>query len=294
MQETDPNKRVWRILTPIFIQWGMSFVGSMCISIWLMAKSFPQLMAASTDQSQLTKLMNEMMEEMLRYSVEITIITAALTIPVVLWMFLSDRKKEKLAGLVIAKKAPLWQYGILLVMGVVVCLGLNNVLTLLNLVLSSAQYQDASEQLYSIKFGLQLISWGLLLPIAEELIFRGLIYKRLREYSSVIKAACFSALLFGVYHGNLIQGIYAFIIGGILAYVYETYGSIKAPIFLHVVVNVTSIMATKYDLFIWMFKEPLRVGIVSAVCAGVGASMYVLIQKLNKDMQETKDIQEAN
>ena len=46
-----------------------------------------------------------------------------------------------------------------------------------------------------------------------------------------------SALLFAVLHGNLVQGVYAFVLGVYFAWLMERYGSIKVPILGHMSAN---------------------------------------------------------
>lgn len=59
---------------------------------------------------------------------------------------------------------------------------------------------------------------SILAPISEELIFRGYILQTLRPYGKKF-AICFSAFLFGAFHGNLLQTPYAFLMGLVLGYV---------------------------------------------------------------------------
>ena len=59
---------------------------------------------------------------------------------------------------------------------------------------------------------------SILAPISEELIFRGYILQTLRPYGRKFAIVC-SAFLFGVFHGNLLQTPYAFLMGLILGYV---------------------------------------------------------------------------
>jgi len=59
-------------------------------------------------------------------------------------------------------------------------------------------------------------------PIAEEILFRGLIQGTLRPYGK--RFAIFgSAFLFGMFHGNLVQTPFAFAVGLVLGYTAETY-----------------------------------------------------------------------
>ncbi len=68
---------------------------------------------------------------------------------------------------------------------------------------------------------------SILAPISEELIFRGVILRALRPYGK--KFAIFgSAFLFGLFHGNLLQTPYAFLMGLLLGYVTVEYSVLWA------------------------------------------------------------------
>lgn len=72
---------------------------------------------------------------------------------------------------------------------------------------------------------------SILAPISEELIFRGVVLQSLRPYGKRFAVVC-SAVLFGVFHGNLIQTPYAFLLGIVLGYVTVEY-SIGWAVALH-------------------------------------------------------------
>jgi membrane protease YdiL (CAAX protease family) len=77
----------------------------------------------------------------------------------------------------------------------------------------------------------------ILAPIAEELIFRGVVYRYARLNMSFIGADILQAVLFGIYHMNLIQGIYAFVIGLFLGFVASRGRGIRYSILLHILFN---------------------------------------------------------
>lgn len=91
--------------------------------------------------------------------------------------------------------------------------------------------------------GMLLVA-GVLAPIVEEIAFRGLLYRWLRERLGVGVGMVGSALAFSVLHGiaGLIPAIA--VLGLILAWVYERTGSIWAPVIVHGVYNaiVTTIL----------------------------------------------------
>lgn len=73
-------------------------------------------------------------------------------------------------------------------------------------------------------------------PLVEELIFRKILIDRCGRYGEAA-SALLSGLAFGLFHGNLTQGIYAFCLGYFLALVYSKTGKIQATIGIHMVVN---------------------------------------------------------
>lgn len=77
-------------------------------------------------------------------------------------------------------------------------------------------------------------------PISEELIFRGAILDRLYLAFPFWAANLLQALLFGIYHMNLVQGIYAFVLGAVLGLVRVSVGTIFASIGTHIIFNATS------------------------------------------------------
>ncbi|MBR3396265.1 MAG: CPBP family intramembrane metalloprotease [Lachnospiraceae bacterium] len=74
-------------------------------------------------------------------------------------------------------------------------------------------------------------------PIAEELVFRGLTYSRIKHYLGVPAAVILSSLIFGIYHANIVQFIYASLIGILLSLYYEKSGSLHACVLAHMAMN---------------------------------------------------------
>ena len=81
-----------------------------------------------------------------------------------------------------------------------------------------------------------LLLMVIMAPIFEEIIFRKLLIDRTIQYGKGV-SILLSALIFGLFHGNLNQFFYAFIIGGFFAYVYIKTGKIIYTILLHLTIN---------------------------------------------------------
>lgn len=73
-------------------------------------------------------------------------------------------------------------------------------------------------------------------PIIEEYVFRKLLVDRTLRYGQGV-AVLMSGLLFGLFHGNLNQFVYAFPMGLFLAFLYVRTGKLKISIALHMICN---------------------------------------------------------
>lgn len=76
-----------------------------------------------------------------------------------------------------------------------------------------------------------------LAPFSEELLFRGVTMRIARRAFPFWVANIIQAVLFGVFHMNMLQGCYAFALGLILGYICEYGGSIYYSIFFHFLFN---------------------------------------------------------
>lgn len=113
----------------------------------------------------------------------------------------------------------------------------NNLVNISPLPELSESYEETSAMLMSGSLMLQLLCVGILAPVVEELVMRGLLYERLREFMKPKWAIFLGGVLFGVFHGNLVQGIYAACCGWFLCWLMETYHSLKATVLSHMVSN---------------------------------------------------------
>ena len=76
----------------------------------------------------------------------------------------------------------------------------------------------------------------ILTPIIEEFVFRGVLLDKLRRFGDKT-AIIFTALVFGLFHGNFSQFFYAFALGLIFAYITIKTNTIRYSIVLHMLVN---------------------------------------------------------
>lgn len=295
-----PENRFLRIWGPVLIKWGIGIGVSMAAvmlfeSFTILKKSGMDINAMRNmaqiwdiiyqnmlDVSRSSELAKEAAEELMRYATPIEGVAAFLTIPVLLVMFYRDTIREKLAGFVPNKKAALWKYAAILVMTAAMTLGLNNLIELSGMMKVSAGYEDTMNSLYAASFPMQILCLGILIPICEELVFRGLMFRRLRQGGNFLAAALYSSFVFGFLHVNMVQMLYGFILGFTFCYLYEKYGSVKAPMFAHIASNILSVLLTEFNAMEWMTAEPVRIGTITVACASIASAMYVWIQKIEE------------
>lgn len=137
-------------------------------------------------------------------------------------------------------------YPLSLVLGVVCCLGLNGLVELSGLKQLFSDYTQVSEELFTSALWLQIVAMGAAIPLTEELIFRGFLYGTLRRYGTIPAAVVISSILFGLYHGNVVQGVYACLFSILLAITYEKSGALSVPVLIHGISNLTSVLVESY------------------------------------------------
>jgi len=84
---------------------------------------------------------------------------------------------------------------------------------------------------------LMIILGGVLVPVAEEVFFRGVLYRFMRQYSGRWLAIIASSLIFGALHGDIAVACATFVMGIVLAWFYETSGSLWPSIMIHATNN---------------------------------------------------------
>ncbi len=90
---------------------------------------------------------------------------------------------------------------------------------------------------HPVEVGLQIISVVIMAPIAEELLFRGILFNTIKHAGYPLAGMFASAALFALVHGSMALMLPLFVMGFALAWVYEKSGSIIAPIVMHATFN---------------------------------------------------------
>ena len=294
------ENRFLRIWGPLLIKWGIG-IGISMFAMFLIEgvviiresglninnmQDYGQIQEFLTnylnDTATSSDFMNKLTIEFLKYTTPVQGVAALVTIPILMIMFHRDRIKERISGFIPNKKAAIWKYSGIVVMVAAMTIGLNNLIVISGLSKASESYEQTLESFYTASIPVQILCLGILIPLCEEYVFRGLMFRRLRQTDSFLRAAIYSSLVFGFFHINIVQTLYGFVLGMLFCYFYEKYGSVKAPILAHIVANIISVILTEVNALEWMAQVPLRMGIITVACASVASTMYVLIQRIDE------------
>ncbi len=217
--------RIWDVVNPFILA---------IVLLFLISAIFTMIMAQVTGNLDYTQALQEMTVSPL----VVNIAFYGISILVFGRLFRRDHLRFGLPVFNWSKKKAV----LVIILASAACIGFNFLLVYSPLVRIFPGYQ-ASAQASFVKQPLVLLilSNVLLGPAAEELIFRGLICRRGVVQFSLWPAVILSAALFGLYHGNMLQFIYALGIGIVLGLCREKSGSILVTILIHMIINAFAI-----------------------------------------------------
>lgn len=170
----------------------------------------------------------------------LTSMTAVLVLPLFWRMYRNDRI---LYGREAPKKMKWQDYLGIAALGIACNIALTLVM---NVLLSYVPVSnEVQENLFQSNLLIQLFGVGILVPFMEEVLFRGLVYNRLRGYTRTAQPAMvLAAVIFAVYHGNIVQMLFAFPMALIMTALYQRWNTLKASTAFHMAVNLSSVLIT--------------------------------------------------
>lgn len=98
-----------------------------------------------------------------------------------------------------------------------------------------------SSSVLSMSMPVMLLLMGVLGPLSEEIVFRGVVLNGYKKSGNTIRAILFSALLFGLMHMNFNQAAYAIFLGIVMAVLVEATGSLWGSAVFHMTVNLQNV-----------------------------------------------------
>ena len=152
---------------------------------------------------------------------------------------------------------------------------------------ADAAAADASAQAGRVSLPLGILIYGVLSPLAEETVFRGITLQRLyllchekkSGKTAFLLAAGLSSLLFGIYHGSLVQGLYAAAMGFLFCLFLALGGNLFRVIVLHGGANVMTLFLSQAGTFRRASASVMAGAFGIAFCCGG----YVLFSRKHKN-----------
>lgn len=158
----------------------------------------------------------------------------------------------------------------------------NNLIDISPLPELSGSYEETSAMLMSGSLILQLLCVGILAPIVEEILMRGIIFGRLHDMMRPAWAIFWGGLLFGIFHGNIVQGVYASFFGWFLCWLMERFGTIKATCLSHMVSNMAVTLIVGTSLYNQIFENDIVFWVVT-IAAAVFFVMAIFLLSIHRE-----------
>ncbi len=164
-------------------------------------------------------------------------------------------------------------------------MAVNNVIAMTPLIEASAGFQSANQAFFAGGVVFELLGSCLVIPLAEELLYRGVVERRLSLLCGSAPAIVLSAVIFGVMHWNVVQFLYAGILGLLLAWLLERTGFLYAPVLAHIGANVMAVVRSETGWLDFAY-QPTAAGVAVTVLLFAVAAFAVLLVKKGGVRQE--------
>ncbi len=105
---------------------------------------------------------------------------------------------------------------------------------------------ESSENMFDIPLPAQLLLYTVVSPLAEEALFRWFLYDLVCRFARWQVAAVIVSALFALWHGNLVQMIYAFPAGLVMQELRRRSHSMGEPVSCHIGANLTAILVNAF------------------------------------------------
>ena len=147
MYPDSPGKQFWHIWGPLIIKMGIGFIissiAAAIFGVYYLCRHYGINAEVLADARQMQIISERFMRDSMELAQTISLkfydyttlvdgVASFITIPVMWFMFHRDRVRERRVGYVPNKKAPLWKYAAVIIMGIALCVAMNNLILIGN------------------------------------------------------------------------------------------------------------------------------------------------------------------
>lgn len=159
-------------------------------------------------------------------------------VPAVLFMF--GTKTDP--GRLIAHNRPKFTTALLVVVFTFLCMPAIIAVNAFSMLFVDNEVAGLQSYMLSVPWWQILLMVGIIGPVSEEFVFRGVIYHGYKTSQRFVGSMLLSALLFGLTHLNFNQMSYAVLVGIVSVLLLEGSGSIFYSMLFHICINTTNVV----------------------------------------------------
>jgi len=227
--------KIWRVLYPILIFFAFQFAVSIAMSIVLTVLYIMKMPPGTAVTDYMPQIADMIMSKVLW----MTLVSDAVMVPLFAFLYIRQRKGQRRVPL---SSFGIADYALTAVLAVAANFAVSGVISGFSLTQYFSGYEAVMNGIESGSLALQIVTVGIVGPVLEEFLMRGVVLGRLRRYMKTVPAVLIQAAMFGFIHLNLLQGLYAAIFGVIMGYLYVKYESIVLCIVFHITLNTMSVI----------------------------------------------------
>jgi hypothetical protein len=253
MPSYSVSRRIWRVVYPVLIFLGIS---TLVLSTAIVMFVDVDEIIDNAMSYDFYILVDALIEESMAFSLEhvllLTLISNILCCLIFIPMWRKTvRETPKFSGTNVTST----NVSLTIIISISAYFVVSGIVAVFDLISFFPSYQAVSELVIGGGFLLQFLTIGIAAPIIEELLFRGIVFNRLLFWMPVWVAIIIQAAVFGVIHGNMLQGLYAFVLGVFYGWLYVRFRTIWLPIIGHVAFNMTNVFLVAVFDFIGELDE---------------------------------------
>lgn len=206
------------------------------------------------------------------------LLTSLAVLPM-LYVMYRDKSTKK----TVQKKQPLYLAAVMFVTGACFAVAWNTFLGMVKIEEYSASYGQVAKTFYNGTLFLEIFALCIVIPIVEELLYRGIVFKRSADFLGNRPAIFLSAVIFGLVHMNLVQFIYASVFGILLAYITDLTGTLTGAAAAHMAANLTSVLSAEKEMFSFLDNGTAVKIQTMVILFGISAVGIWTVYKINSD-----------
>ena len=176
---------------------------------------------------------------------------------------------------------------------IVICISVacNNLISMTPLVELSEGFKEANAGFYGGTLVAELISSAIATPFLEELVFRGIVFGRLKSMLPKPAAILISAVCFAIMHFNIVQFLYALLIGIVLSLLVEKAEGLYVAVVGHVAANALAVVRTETGFLAETVDHSVFAWVSSVIVLLVGIALLVGYMRMDVSKYAEKTLQ---